>query len=223
MEAQAKAPSQEDVARGIFQFVLKEMRAGTDRQAIAGKLQALGMDPMDSRQVAETVHGEVLKAAEAQRVTSRSVFTGSIGGIVAAVAAAVVWALIVRFTGYEIGFMAWGLGLAAGAGVVFFVRGSRGRALQVVAVLASIVGILAAKYFIFVHFLREAVAKQYGAESAARVSLVSVRVVQFFFETMTSVLSAYDALWVILAVVTAWRIPQGLGVRLPKRERGMVV
>ena len=215
--------SEKDVAQKIFQFVLHQMRSGADKQAIAAKLAEMGVDPVDSRQVVETVHAEVMKAAEAQQVTSTSMISGILGGGIAAVVAGFLWALIVRFTDYEIGFMAWGLGLLVGAAVVVFAGGRRGRALQMVAVLASIGGILVAKYFIFVHFLRQAVLQQYGAEQAASVTLFSTRILGFFFKAITTVLSGYDAIWVILAVLTAWRLPQGLGIRVPKRERGMIV
>ena len=215
--------SEKDVAQKIFQFVLQQMRSGKDKQAIATKLAEMGVDPVDSRQVVETVHADVMKAAEAQQVTSPSVVSALLGGALAAVLAGFLWALIVRLTDYEIGFMAWGLGLLVGAAVVIFAGGRRGRALQVVAVLASVGGILVAKYFIFVHVLRQAVLQQYGAEQAARVTLFSARILSFFFEAITTVLSGYDAIWVILAVLTAWRLPQGLGVRTPKRERGMMV
>lgn len=215
--------SEKDVAQKIFRFVLQQMRSGNDKQAIATKLAEMGVDPIDSRQVVETVHAEVMKAAEAQQVTSASVTSGLVGGAVAAVLAGFLWALIVRFTDYEIGFMAWGLGLLVGAAVVIFAGGRRGRVLQVVAVLASVGGILVAKYFIFVYFLRQAVLQEYGAEQAAGVTLFSARILGFFFEAITTVLSGYDAIWVILAVITAWRIPQGLGIRVPKRERGMIV
>jgi hypothetical protein len=215
--------SEKDVAQKIFQFVLQQMRSGKDKQAIATKLAEMGVDPVDSRQVVETVHADVMKAAEAQQVTSPSVVSALLGGALAAVLAGFLWALIVRLTDYEIGFMAWGLGLLVGAAVVIFAGGRRGRALQVVAVLASVGGILVAKYFIFVHVLRQAVLQQYGAEQAARVTLFSSRILGFFFEAITTVLSGYDAIWVILAVLTAWRLPQGLGVRTPKRERGMMV
>lgn len=215
--------SEKEVAQKIFQFVVNQMRAGSDKQAIAARLQEMGVDAADSRQVVETVHTEVMRVAEKQQVTTPSVVSGLLGGAVAAIIGGFLWALIVRLTDYEIGFMAWGLGLLAGGAVVVFAGGRRGRALQVVAVAASLAGILVAKYFIFVHVLREAVLKQYGAEQAASVTLLSGRIFGFFVEAFTSILSGYDAIWVVLAVLTAWRLPQGLGVRVPRRERGMMV
>ncbi|MGH2436143.1 MAG: hypothetical protein ACRDFA_04025, partial [bacterium] len=139
-----------------------------------------------------------------------------------AVVAGALWAVIVRVTHYEIGYMALGLGFAVGVGVALFARGRRGRGLQVAAVGASVFGIIAAKYFIFVYLLHQAVLKQHGPESAARVTYVSAKVLQVFFSSLTATASPYDALWVFLAVAIAWKIPQGLGIRAPMRERGMI-
>jgi hypothetical protein len=164
-----------------------------------------------------------MKTATWQQPTSSSVISGAIGGGAAAVIAGFVWALIVRLTDYEVGFMALGLGFLVGAAVVVFSGNRRGTALQAVAVAASLVGILAAKYFIFVHVLRRAVLKEYGAEQAAAVVVFSARILGFFFESIVTVLSGYDAIWVLLAVVTAWRLPRGLGIRVPRHERGMLV
>lgn len=215
--------SQQEAAEKIFAFVLNQMRAGSDKQAIASRLQELGVDPADSRQVVETVYTDVMKTAARQQPTSSSVVTAAIGGAAAAIAAGFVWALIVRLTNYEVGFMALGLGLLAGAAVVVSSGGRRGLALQIVAVGSSLVGILAAKYFIFVHVLHRAVLKEYGPEQAAAVVVFSARILGFFFESIVAVLSGYDAIWVLLAVVTAWRLPRGLGIRLPRHERGMIV
>jgi len=222
MGTEAKAGPQTDQAQQVIQFVVQQMKAGMDKAAIAGKLQAMGMDVMDSRRVVDSVHGEMMNMAEAQRITSGSLLSGTVGGVLAAVVSGALWAIIVRLTDYEIGFMAWGLGLAVGAGVALFARGRRGRSLQVIAVGASVFGIVIAKYFIFVYFLQQTVLKQFGPESAARVAYFSTKVMQLFLSSLTAMLSPYDALWVLLAVATAWKIPQGLGIRAPKRERGMI-
>lgn len=222
MGTEAKAGSQPEPAQQAVQFVVQRMKAGMDKAAIASKLQAMGMDAIESRKLVESVHGEMMNMAEAQRITSGSLLSGTVGGVLAAVVSGAVWALIVRLTDYEIGFMAWGLGLAVGAGVALFARGRRGRALQIVAVGASVFGILVAKYFIFAYFLQQYVLKQNGPESAARVTYVSAKVMQLFLSSLTAMASPYDALWVFLAVATAWKIPQGLGIRAPKRERGMI-
>jgi hypothetical protein len=68
--------------------------------------------------------------------------TAALAGLVAAVAGGVAWGLIVRWSGYEVGFVAWGIGFLVGSAVA-----------------------------------------------------------------LAAVWSAFDALWIGLAVVTAFRIP----------------
>lgn len=222
MGTEAQAGSQENQAQQVVQFVVQQMKAGMDKAAIASKLQAMGMDVLDSRKVVDAVHGEMMQMAEAQRVTSGSLFSGAIGGLLAAVVCGALWALIVRLTDYEIGYMALGLGFVVGVAVVLFARGRRGRGLQIVAAGASVFGIIVAKYFIFVYVLQQVVLKQGGPESAARVTYVSTKVMQLFLSSLKAMASPYDALWVFLAVAIAWKIPHGLGIRAPKRERGMI-
>ena len=59
---------------------------------------------------------------------------------------AVAWGLIVKWSEYEIGIVAWGIGFLAGAAVVAATRGGKGPVLQVVAVVSALLGILLGKY-----------------------------------------------------------------------------
>lgn len=138
---------------------------------------------------------------------------GLVGGLAAAVVGGLAWGLTVSATDYEIGFLAWGIGLLAGAAVVAASGGERGRSLQAVAVLCGALGIVLGKYLAFVDVLKDVVRAEFGAAAAAEVSVFSSRVISFFVEELGVVFSGYDLLWVGLAVVTAWRIPRpGPGV-----------
>ncbi len=130
------------------------------------------------------------------------------------------WGLIVARTDFEIGFMAWGLGLLAGFGVVLFARGKKGAALQIVAVVTSVAGIGLGKYVLFTEILRRVVLERVGAEAAARVTVLSAKVFGVFLQSLSQILTPYDGLWVVLAVLTAWRIPKGLGIKTPPQMIG---
>lgn len=69
---------------------------------------------------------------------------GLIAGVAAGVGGAVVWALIAYFTGYEIGWLAWGIGAAVGAAVAW--GGKNSPAAGIMAVVISVLAILAGKY-----------------------------------------------------------------------------
>ncbi len=140
-----------------------------------------------------------------------AILPAMLGAGLAAAAGGGLWGLVVILTGYVIGYMALGIGLLSGFAVVLFSRGQRGLPLQVIAVAGSLLGIVIGKYTTFFHFLKKAVANQHGEAVAAKVSLFSEKTVQVFALNIGSMLSAFDILWVFLAVITAWRIPKALG------------
>lgn len=214
------ATSQPNVAEGeatkkLVQFVVQQIRKGSDKWTISGQLTDSGMDRADSDRFVDAVYAEVMKTAVLEQPTAGSFVWGLAGGLIAALIGGMAWGLIVKWTDYEIGFMAWGLGLLAGFIVVRFSRGKKGVLLQLIAVLSSILGIAVGKYFIFGHALRQVVLQQYGPESAAKVSVLSEKVFAFFLQSLPKMTSGYDALWVVLAVITAWRIPKALGIKVP--------
>jgi hypothetical protein len=132
----------------------------------------------------------------------------------AAIVGGSVWALIVIATGYEIGFVAWGIGILAGLGVVLFSKGQRGLPLQLIAVITSALGVVIGKYGTFFYFFRKAIEGKFGADAASNVGLFSEKAVDSFSQNIGSMLSPFDLLWVVLAVMTAWRIPRGLGIKV---------
>lgn len=198
--------------QGLRDFVLKEMQNGTHKLLIAQKLTERGVDRSDAPQLVETLHGSLLSQARREQVRAASLLSATLGGGVAALVGGALWALIVAVTGYVIGYMAWGIGLLAGFAVVYSAGGRRGVPLQLLAVGASVLGITFGKYFTFYYFLKRAIASHQGAEVAARIPVVSKGLVLVFVNALPTMLSPFDLLWVLLAVLTAWRIPRGLGL-----------
>jgi len=212
-----ESKSQKEALEKLYAFVIEQMKAGADKSTISQKLVEMGVDRNNAAQVVETIHAQVVKAAEEEQLMDSSILPALFGGGLAAVVGGVIWGLIVIATGYVIGFMAWGIGWLAGFSVVLFSKGRKGVPLQVIAVLSSVFGIVIGKYFTFFHYLKEEVTKKYGAEAASNLSIFSERVIQFFIDNIGSMLSGFDILWVILAVITAWRIPKGIGIKLHNR------
>ena len=124
-------------------------------------------------------------------------------GLVAAVVAGVVWGLIVRFTEYEVGIVAWGVGLVAGAAVALAARGARGPLLQAIAVGSALVGILLGKYLAFAWEVQEVL-----DELGVSVGVLSSDMFTSFRDSLGDVFGLFDLLWVGLAVFTAWRMLQ---------------
>jgi hypothetical protein len=124
-------------------------------------------------------------------------------GIAAALVGGIVWGLIVKVSDYEVGFVAWGIGVAAGTAVVYATRGAKGPRLQVIAVASALLGILLGKYLAFAFTVQD------DAEAAgASIGILSGEMRSLFRHNLDVVFSFFDVLWVGFAVFTAWRIPQ---------------
>jgi hypothetical protein len=135
--------------------------------------------------------------------SAASLFVPAIlSGLAAAIVGGVVWGLIVKWTDYEIGFAAWGIGFLAGVAVLAATRGARGLPFQAIAIVSALVGILIGKYLSFVWVLQEA------AEGVVDISVFSSDTVDVFLEELDLVFDWIDLLWVGLAVFTAWRTLQ---------------
>ena len=129
-----------------------------------------------------------------------------LAGLVAAVAGGIAWGLIVKWTDYEVGLVAWGIGFVGGIAVLAATRGGRGRGFQAAAVLCALVGILVGKYLSFIWGLRN-IAENEGAGGVVP-AVLSADGIELFFENFDFVFDLIDLLWVGLAVFTAWRTLQ---------------
>jgi hypothetical protein len=129
-----------------------------------------------------------------------------LAGVVAAILGAVVWGLIVKWTDYEVGFVAWGIGFLVGIAVLAATRGARGLVFQVVAVACALLGILLGKYLSFAWVLQE-VAEQ-ETQGAIEIPVLSMDTVDLFRDELGTVFDWIDLLWAGLAVYTAWRALQ---------------
>jgi hypothetical protein len=137
-----------------------------------------------------------------ERPAAAALVPALLAGIVAAVVGGVVWGLIVKWTDYEVGFVAWGIGFLVGLAVVTAAR-TRGLVFQVVAVLCALLGILIGKYLSFVWVLQN-VADERLSENVD-IPVFSMDTVDLFRNNLDTIFGWIDLLWVGLAVVTAWR------------------
>ena len=69
---------------------------------------------------------------------SSSLLPAIAAGVVAALVGGIVWGLIAKFSDYEIGIVAWGIGCLAGTAVVFATRGAKGLPLQAIAIVSAL-------------------------------------------------------------------------------------
>jgi len=134
---------------------------------------------------------------------SGAVLTAALAGLGAAIVGGVAWGLIVRWTDYEIGFAAWGIGFVVGTAVALGAQGRRGRPFQGLAIVLALAGIVLGKYLAFVW-----VGQDVLGNVGLSLPLFSSDTARLFWDSRSEVWSAWDLLWAGLAVVTAFRIPR---------------
>lgn len=192
----------------LTDFVESQRQAGADRETARVRLMAAGIEEPIANELVDRVYSNGPQPQASEEFTLSSLLPAAVGGLVGAAIGGFIWGVIAINTGYEIGWIAWGVGLLAGFGVVLFAGGQRGLPLQLVAVAASVMGILIGKYFTFFYALKEYVGEEAGAGAVAELSMFSAGVVQLFGASLSMLISGFDALWLFLAVATAWGIPK---------------
>lgn len=197
----------------LVSFVVEQMKINQDKHSIIEKLVEMGVVEQEARQLVEEIEEQATAIVDKEELTVGSLLTAFLGGMVAAVLGGIIWGLIVITTNYEIGFVALGIGALSGYGVLYLARGKKGFALQILAAISSIFGIITGKYIAFHHFFTEMVALEYVEEVASTISIFSIDTITLFTEELSYIVSGFDLLWILLAVATAWKIPQGLGIK----------
>ena len=210
--------SEAELSDHVHETVLQEMRLGTEKSAIVGKLVEQGMDADAAAVAVELNHARITADVAQEQFSMLAVGPAIVGGGLAALLGGAVWAMIAIATDYELGLIAWGIGVAAGLGVVMFARGRRGVVLQGIAVGASVFGILVGKYFIFRSALIQYFEQEAEAGVTIEIAFYSRELVELFFQSLPDILGGYDILWVILAVASAWKIPAPTGIALSSSE-----
>ena len=137
-------------------------------------------------------------------LTITDMVVAAIGGLVGAAVGGLIWGLLVAVIDTELGIVAIGVGVLAGFGVVLAARGRHGVPLQLIAAVCAAVGIVFGKYFAFVQVVND----RFGPGTA---SVFDGRTFSAFMDVLGDLFGGFDVLWIVFAVYTAWRIPQGQG------------
>lgn len=111
--------------------------------------------------------GQVEKVMQAE-TQNPNLVVALLFGLAAGLVAGTVWHVIVIVTGYEIGYVAIGVGWLIGLAVHIGSGRKRAASLQVLSSAITLMTLLVANYFTFLHFLRKALVEQktegYGGE-----------------------------------------------------------
>lgn len=196
------------------------MRAGADKATVVSALMQRGMEAAAATELVDLVYPRLIEQAAREQVSGGTILRGFVGGIIGALIGGAIWAAIVVLTDYEVGFMAWGLGLLCGWATVLASGRRKGLPLQIAAGVASVVGLVLARYYVVMYMLSKFIFEK-APNPPADLWLLPLRGIgsatswSLFFEVSRDTASAFDLLWVVLAVLTAWRIPKSRGIRLP--------
>ncbi len=122
-----------------------------------------------------------------------------LAGLVAAVVGGVAWGFVAKWTSYETGVLALGIGLLTAFAVSRASGGRRGPELQVIAVATALLGILIGKYLSFA-FATQEVERGFGAQ----IGLFSGEMLRLVRDGLHDILGRFDLLWIGLAAAAAW-------------------
>lgn len=128
----------------------------------------------------------------------QSVGGGFLAGGVAALVGAGVWALVTVLTGFQIGFMAIGVGFLVGLAVQFAGKGIN-KIFGVMGAALALVGCLLGNYFTVVHFVGEAEGLGFF-DTLTRISPAAIP------ELMSITFSPMDLIFYGIAVYEGYRL-----------------
>lgn len=206
------------VTKKLYNLVLKNIKAGLDKSVTIQQLIEAGIEKKDVSNVIEEIYNDIMTRAKEEMFEINILFQTLMGGILAALIGGTVWGLVVSLTGYEIGYMATGIGALSGISIVLFAGGKKGMPLQIIAVISSLLGIIIGKYISFFYFLKELIAKKHGVElinAANNMSLITKTAIKYFIDHgFIAMVGGFDVLWIILAIIAAWNIPKSLGIKI---------
>lgn len=120
-----------------------------------------------------------------------------LGALLAAVVGGGLWALIAVLIEYELGLVAWAIGGMTGYAVVFLTKRNSTRVHQIIAVIASLIGILLGKYFMFAYLINDGFNGMFNSFT-----------INAFKEVFSSMFAMMDIIFVLLAVLTAYQLPE---------------
>jgi hypothetical protein len=213
--AKSEEKQREEARKKAVEYVINQFKQGVPKDTIIARLTQNGVASDAAQTFVESIHSQLVQEVEKEQFSASALVIAVVAAVVASIIGGAIWGGIVILTDYEIGFMATGVGLLSGFAVTFFTE-KKGRPLQIIAVLSSLAGILVGKYFTFFAILKQFVNSEYGPAAAGQVGIFSGDVVSLFFESFGDLLSPYDVLWIVLAIVAAWSIPRAVGAKKMK-------
>jgi len=135
--------------------------------------------------------------------------SGLFGWVIGGTIGAAIWVAVGYFSGFEVGWIAWGVGVLSGMGVaaVASANGEADSSSGITAAVISILAVLAGKYAV-VHLVIDQAMKQIpaGAPEAQQMQQMQQQVKQAVF---LGSFGPIDILWFFLAAGSAYKLGSG--------------
>ncbi len=169
--------------------------------ALCGSIAAAGTGSLaNGRPLCAACTAQVERDFQAQTKNTR--IAPAIGlGLVGAIAGAAIWAGIAIATDLAIGYVAVLVGFLAGYGVRRGAGRTRTQLIRGIAIGCAVFGLLLAKFIIVVQVVAALALEKYGAH----IPYFDVVWFKVFWSVFPGTLTAFDALWLVLAISAAAR------------------
>jgi hypothetical protein len=149
------------------------------------------------------------------------------GGMAGAILGAAVWWFTTTVLNIKLGLVAWGIGIAAGMGVVILGKG-RGPTFQMIGALTAVLGLIVGEFMIYrsvagmdLEEIKKEIASEMQGASPEEIDEAARTVHQTlqqtgFVDYLKEDFSPIDILFIVLAIITGWRIPGAGGQEAEK-------
>jgi len=194
----------------LKELIISHLGEGRDlAQSKSFILEEYNTTEADIDNIAQQAEQEFLELYKNSQPDSRTIYMGLLGGVLGALFSALIWVVIVALTDYEIGVMAFGVGILVGYSVLLFAGKKRSRGLQVIAAAFSALSVFGAQYLIFYYYFNQLVLEgDSGLGVLFNFKWLSVDLFMTFINSLTEIVDGYTLLFMVLAVLYAWSVPR---------------
>tara|TARA_Y100001934_G_scaffold176248_1_gene208787 strand:- start:61 stop:696 length:636 start_codon:yes stop_codon:yes gene_type:complete len=201
--------SEEEVAEAITNYVIAKLNEGkSTEEVISDFARDFGLSVEDARTAITPLIAQLRENAADETVTAPKLAGAAAGGMTAAALGGWIWAKIAIATGYEVGYIALGVGFIVGIAVAIVSGGMRGPLTQLVGVVCACTGILLGKWWTIL-------------DNPQVQMLVDAGFIDFvgFATNFTEFVSPIDYLWFGLAGCITFSMLGRSGLDLSKQNR----
>jgi hypothetical protein len=199
-------PQQLAAAKKRRADVITQIKRRKSKSSIVSGLVDSGMDPLKAKKLVEDVLREMYERVEKERMDWGALALSIPAGLIASAIGGAIWGAMILLVDLDAQYMALGVGLLTGLGVVVF-SGQRGLPFQMISSLLSLMGIAIGHYVGFYVLVKASVAEVYGPVVADQVRYLNFDFLRFFLDSLPDLIDRYDVVWLGLGMVIAFLVP----------------